>query len=168
MDETGADIFLDVHGDEDLPVNFLAGAQGTPNWGKRMESLHGAFLASYCRCNSEMEQSVGYTHQDPDKVVVNTATKVVATCFNSLSCTLEMPFRTVQQIQNPNEAGVRIALGCWGHPWWNHFCTSSPCCGMKEPSGISYQKLMLTSVLSTGSTHTGAIIKSWLLDRKLR
>mmetsp|Transcript_36006 Transcript_36006/g.39804 ORF Transcript_36006/g.39804 Transcript_36006/m.39804 type:complete len:507 (+) Transcript_36006:28-1548(+) len=93
MDAYPPDIFLDIHGDEELPVNFLAGAQGIPKWGKRMESLHGAFCAAYNRSNSDMQQSVGYTPVDPVKVVINTATKVIGTRFNCLASTLEMPFK---------------------------------------------------------------------------
>ena len=60
------DLFLDIHGDEELPVNFLAGSQGTPPWydersDKRVEQLHGAFLAAYVRSNSDMQPSIGYT-----------------------------------------------------------------------------------------------------------
>ena len=93
MDETGVDLFLDIHGDEELPVVFLAGAQGTPHWGERLERLHGAFLGAYHRANSDMQQTIGYTPVDPSKVVVNTATKVVATRFNTFASTLEMPFK---------------------------------------------------------------------------
>ena len=93
MDETGVDLFFDIHGDEELPVVFLAGAQGTPHWGERMERLHGAFLGAYHRANSDMQQTIGYTPVDPSKVVVNTATKVIATRFNTFASTLEMPFK---------------------------------------------------------------------------
>ena len=44
MDRTGVDLFVDVHGDEALPFCFLAGSQGVPNWGPRLEALHGAFV----------------------------------------------------------------------------------------------------------------------------
>jgi len=54
MDETGVDVFLDVHGDEALPFNFIAGGEGCPNWSKRLETLHGAFLGQCTRVNSEM------------------------------------------------------------------------------------------------------------------
>merc|ERR1719320_1384764 len=36
MDGTGCDFFLDVHGDEELPHNFFAGAQGVKNWSPRL------------------------------------------------------------------------------------------------------------------------------------
>ena len=101
MDETGVDLFLDIHGDEELPVVFLAGAQGTPYWGERMERLHGAFLGAYHRANTDMQQSIGYTPIDPSKVVVNTATKVIATRFQCLATTLEMPFKDCATNPNP-------------------------------------------------------------------
>lgn len=102
MDESPPDLFLDIHADEELPVVFLAGAQGTRHWGKRMESLHGAFLAAYNRSNSDIQKAVGYTPPaDPKKVVPNTATKAVATRFNCLSSTLEMPFKDCATNPNP-------------------------------------------------------------------
>ena len=52
IQETGVDAFLDVHGDEELPFNFLAGSEGLPNWGPRLRGLHGAFMAAYSRANS--------------------------------------------------------------------------------------------------------------------
>ena len=30
MDDLGCDFCLDVHGDEELPYNFIAGAEGIP------------------------------------------------------------------------------------------------------------------------------------------
>ena len=32
MDETGVDFAMDVHGDEAIPADFLAGFEGIPNW----------------------------------------------------------------------------------------------------------------------------------------
>jgi murein tripeptide amidase MpaA len=32
MDETGVDFAMDVHGDEAIPANFLAGFEGIPSW----------------------------------------------------------------------------------------------------------------------------------------
>lgn len=103
MEETGVDLFLDIHGDEELPVVFLAGAQGTPNFEKspRMATLHGAFLAAYTRANADMQSTIGYTPVSPEKVVINTATKVVATKFDCLACTLEMPFKDCATNPNP-------------------------------------------------------------------
>jgi len=96
MDETGVDIFLDIHGDEELPFNFISGAEKTPKWGKRMESLHGAFVAAYQRANSDMQQKKGYPPPDTAEAAseyLNVATNQIATRFDCLSMTLEMPFK---------------------------------------------------------------------------
>ena len=96
MDETGVDIFLDIHGDEELPFNFISGAEKTPKWGKRMESLHGAFVAAYQRSNSDMQQRIGYPAPESTEAALqymNVATNQIATRFDCLSMTLEMPFK---------------------------------------------------------------------------
>lgn len=38
---------LQVHGDEDLPYNFIAGNEGIPSWDKRLEDLQEKFKACY-------------------------------------------------------------------------------------------------------------------------
>lgn len=93
MDQTGCDAFLDIHGDEDLPFNFLAGSEGMTVWGKRLESLHGAFLASYERANGDMQAKVSY---DPDEAgggMPNICSNQIAERFDCFSGTLEMPFK---------------------------------------------------------------------------
>jgi hypothetical protein len=39
MEETGCDLFIDVHGDEELTYNFIAGNEGIPSWDDRLKSL---------------------------------------------------------------------------------------------------------------------------------
>jgi murein tripeptide amidase MpaA len=93
MDETGVDCFLDIHGDEELPFNFISGAEHVPNWGKRLESLHGAFVASYMRANSDMQQEFGYPAPESPEFVLNymnVATNQVCHRFDCLAMTLEM------------------------------------------------------------------------------
>jgi len=104
MDETGVDIFLDIHGDEELPFNFISGAEKTPKWGKRMESLHGAFVAAYQRANSDMQQRIGYpAPESPEDALqyMNVATNQIATRFDCLSMTLEMPFKDCLSNSDP-------------------------------------------------------------------
>jgi murein tripeptide amidase MpaA len=104
MKETGVDLFLDVHGDEELPYNFISGADLIPNWDKRMESLHGAFVAAYSRANSDMQQKIGYPPADNRDAVLdymNVATNQVANRFNCLGMTLEMPFKDCLSNRDP-------------------------------------------------------------------
>lgn len=97
MDETSCDAFLDVHGDEDLPFNFLAGSQGMPNWNKRLESLHGAFLASYQRANPDIQQEVSYDPDKPNEGMKNICSNQIALRYDCFSATLEMPFKELWQ-----------------------------------------------------------------------
>mmetsp|Transcript_40231 Transcript_40231/g.78648 ORF Transcript_40231/g.78648 Transcript_40231/m.78648 type:complete len:512 (+) Transcript_40231:60-1595(+) len=93
MDRTGVDFFADVHGDEELPFNFLAGSEGCDNWGDRLRSLHGAFHAEYCRSNSDMQQKVGYEPDEPGEGKTCICSNQIAIRFDCLAFTLEMPFK---------------------------------------------------------------------------
>jgi murein tripeptide amidase MpaA len=100
MKQTGVDVFLDIHGDELIPYNFLA-QPSVPNWGPRLQSLHGAFLAAYSRTTSAMQQNYAYEPSDyVDGDVLNIASDQVAFQFDCLSITLEMPFKDC--LSNPD------------------------------------------------------------------
>jgi hypothetical protein len=92
MDQ-GCDAFLDIHGDEALPFNFLAGSQGMPVWGKRLESLHGAFNAAYERANGDMQAKISYEPDSPGEGMPNICSNQIAQRFDCFAATLEMPFK---------------------------------------------------------------------------
>eukprot|EP00522_Entomoneis_paludosa_P007843 CAMPEP_0172444896 /NCGR_PEP_ID=MMETSP1065-20121228/4908_1 /TAXON_ID=265537 /ORGANISM="Amphiprora paludosa, Strain CCMP125" /LENGTH=416 /DNA_ID=CAMNT_0013195641 /DNA_START=1 /DNA_END=1251 /DNA_ORIENTATION=+ len=103
MQQTGVDVFVDVHGDEELPFNFISGAEHVPNWSKRLETLHGAFTAAYTRANSDMQPHIGYPPMEsPEQALpyMNVATNQVSNRFQCLSVTLEMPFKDC--LSNPD------------------------------------------------------------------
>lgn len=102
MDETGVDAFLDIHGDEALPFNFLAGSEGMPNWGARLKSLHGAFLAAYERTNPDMQRKISYEPDEPNQGLSNICSNQVGRRFDCFSATLEMPFKDC--LSNPDPA----------------------------------------------------------------
>ena len=52
MDRGGCDTFLDFHDNEALPFNFLAGSEGMPVWGRRLEALHGGERSSFSSLDS--------------------------------------------------------------------------------------------------------------------
>ena len=52
MDQAECDALLDVHGNEALPFNFLAGSEGMPVWGRRLEALHGGERSSFLSLDS--------------------------------------------------------------------------------------------------------------------
>jgi murein tripeptide amidase MpaA len=93
MKETGCDVFLDIHGEEVLPYNFLV-QPSVPNWGPRLEALHGAFLAACTWANPNMQQDYGYEPSEyKEDSVINIASNQIAFRFDCLSLTLEMPFK---------------------------------------------------------------------------
>ena len=105
MKETGCDCFLDIHGDEELPFNFLSSSHHTPTWGDRLESLHGAFCAAYCRINSDMQSAIGYPPPpNPEHTLkyMNVACNQMAARFDCLSLTLEMPFKDCMSNPDPD------------------------------------------------------------------
>lgn len=95
MDKTGCDAFLDIHGDEELPFNFLAGSEGMSVWSQRLESLHGAFLASYERANSDMQAKVSYDPDKPNEGMKHICSNQIAERFDCFAGTLEMPFKEI-------------------------------------------------------------------------
>jgi murein tripeptide amidase MpaA len=105
MDETGVDLFLDIHGDEELPYNFISGAEKVPKWGKRLESLHGAFVAAYTRANPDFQAEIGYPAPESEESVLhfmNVATNQVSNRFDCLGMTLEMPFKDCMTNPEPD------------------------------------------------------------------
>jgi len=100
MDETGVDAFLDVHGDEELPFNFLAGGEGCSNWSPRLKALQGAFLAKYSGTNSDMQVPVSYDPEESGLGRMNVCSNQVGSRFDCLSTTLEMPFKDC--LSNPD------------------------------------------------------------------
>jgi len=104
MDQTGCDLFLDVHGDEEIPYNFISGARHIPNWSQRLESLHGAFVAEYSRSTSDFQRTYGYPPAEgPEQAAkyMNVATNQIGNRFECLAMTLEMPFKDCQSNPDP-------------------------------------------------------------------
>lgn len=127
MDATGVDAFVDVHGDEALPVAFMAGAEGCPCWGPRIKALQSAFVAAYSRANPDMQSRIGYTADKPLEGNLAICSNQIAERFDCLAVTLEMPFKdnannlgeaTTFQGQRASALGASVldALACVRRP----------------------------------------------------
>ena len=138
MDKTGVDVFVDVHGDEELPFNFIAGAEGCPNWSPRLEALQGAFLAAYCRANSDMQQAFGYEPEAPGQGRLNTCSNQIATRFDCLGvdvgttiqglCIQSRPTTWLESSTRQNVGCVRVGCAC---VCASHFCETTRTFGPK-------------------------------------
>ncbi|WP_201574685.1 M14-type cytosolic carboxypeptidase [Psychrobacter sp. H8-1] len=93
MEETGVDLFYDVHGDEALPYVFLAGSQGTPSYNDRLANLRDRFSDVLKLASADFQSEFGYDIDAPGTANMTVATNWVAERFDCLANTLEMPFK---------------------------------------------------------------------------
>ncbi|EDP57864.1 M14-type cytosolic carboxypeptidase [Vibrio sp. AND4] len=93
MLKTGVDMFLDIHGDEALPYNFVAGSEGIPSYDKEMAELENLFKQALLTITPEFQDEVGYDKDEPGKANLTVGSNWVAEQFKCLSYTIEMPFK---------------------------------------------------------------------------
>ena len=93
MHATGVDFCLDVHGDEALPYNFLAGMMGIPSLSDKQKELQTAFDQALLGASPDFQTEHGYPAAKPGKGNLTMCANYVAETFGCLSLTLEMPFK---------------------------------------------------------------------------
>ena len=103
MEETGCDLFLDVHGDEAIANNFIAGAKGIPGWTDRLEGLQDRFERTLMDITPDFQMEEGYPIPAPGRANPKIATNWVAQHFDCLAMTLEMPFKDAKVNPKPDE-----------------------------------------------------------------
>jgi|TARA_B110000971_G_scaffold72239_1_gene74137 murein tripeptide amidase MpaA len=93
MKETGLDFALDVHGDEALPYNFLAGTEGIPSWSKIRQKKLDLYKNTLANINPDFQTQNGYPANSPGNANMSYCSNSLAERFNSTVMTLEMPFK---------------------------------------------------------------------------
>ncbi len=93
MRETGVDFFIDVHGDEAIPNNFLVSAQGVPSWSEARQVRFDRYSALLLEASRDFQTKDGYPATAPGKANLDIANNYVAETWDCLSMTLEMPFK---------------------------------------------------------------------------
>jgi murein tripeptide amidase MpaA len=93
MLETGVDMFLDIHGDEAIPYNFVAGCEGIKSYDARHQALEEAFKAAYAAVTPEFQDVHGYDKDEPGTALPTVGASWVGEQFKCLSYTVEMPFK---------------------------------------------------------------------------
>lgn len=101
MDATGVDFSMDVHGDESLPHNFIAGFEGIPNITNRQLGLLADYKAILARVSPDFQTLVGYPPSSPGKANLTMSTNQLANRFGCLAMTLEMPFKDAAENLDP-------------------------------------------------------------------
>jgi len=93
MDKTGVDFAMDVHGDEAIPANFLAGFEGIPRWTDAQGEKFYEFGRRLTDATPEFQLDLGYEKSAPGMANLSMSTNQLAERFGAVSMTLEMPFK---------------------------------------------------------------------------
>jgi murein tripeptide amidase MpaA len=101
MDKTGVDFAMDIHGDEAIPANFLAGFEGIPSLTEQQTRLFGLFSATLERLSPDFQTAQGYEIPPPGQANLSMSTTQLAERFGCVSMTLEMPFKDNSNLPDP-------------------------------------------------------------------
>jgi murein tripeptide amidase MpaA len=84
---------MDIHGDEAIPANFLAGFEGIPSLTERQTTLFKHFSDTLERLSPDFQTRQGYVIPAPGQANLSMSTTQLAERFGAVSMTLEMPFK---------------------------------------------------------------------------
>jgi len=103
MDEKGVDFAMDVHGDEAIAANFLAGFEGIPSWSRELQDKYDRFRQILDRRSPDFQTAKGYSAAAPGKANLTMSTNQLAQRFGACSMTLEMPFKDNAGLPDPEQ-----------------------------------------------------------------
>ena len=81
MDESGVDFAMDVHGDEAIPANFLAGFEGIPSHTSRQQKLFELFAETLERISPDFQREQGYEIPAPGQANMTVNAGRLSHCF---------------------------------------------------------------------------------------
>ena len=117
MDETGVAFAMDIHGDEAIAANFLAGFEGIPSWTDALGEKYYDFGRRLAAHSPDFQTEKGYDKSAPGKANLTMSTNQLAERFGAVSMTLEMPFKdhdpnADQEFGWSGERSKRLAHAC--------------------------------------------------------
>ena len=99
--EIGCDMFFDIHGDEALPYNFVAGSEMLEGFtGAQMQEQQ-AFIEHFKQVSPDFQNVHGYLASKYNQEMLTLASKYIGHTFKCLSLTLEMPFKDNADMPDP-------------------------------------------------------------------
>jgi len=90
---TGVDMHLDIHGDEALPFNFVAGCEGVPSYNEHIQLLENQFKDILLAITPEFQDDEGYDKDAPGQANLTVGSNWVGEQFKCIAYTVEMPFK---------------------------------------------------------------------------
>ena len=103
MDESGVDFAMDVHGDEAIAANFLAGFEGIPSWSEALQGGFDRYRQILARRSPDFQTKKGYPVAAPGKANLSMSTNQLAERYGACSMTLEMPFKDNADLPDPEQ-----------------------------------------------------------------
>lgn len=103
MRAANVDFFLDVHGDEVLPYNFISGAEGILSWNEAAAARQQRYVDALLAVSPDFQTEHGYPIAKPGEANMTMASNWVGETFGCLSMTLEQPFKDTAD--TPHELG---------------------------------------------------------------
>ncbi|MEO0463014.1 MAG: M14-type cytosolic carboxypeptidase [Pseudomonadota bacterium] len=103
MDETGVDFAMDVHGDEAIPANFLAGFEGIPSWSDALGDQFYRYQRMLDRRTPDFQTKLGYPKTPAGRANLSISTNQVAERYGACAMTLEMPFKDLADFPEPEQ-----------------------------------------------------------------
>jgi murein tripeptide amidase MpaA len=100
--ETGVDMFFDIHGDEALPYNFVAGNEMLENFTPEQMARQKNFIERYKQSSPDFQDKYGYAPSKYKEDMLTLASKYIGHHFQVLSLTLEMPFKDNADLPAPH------------------------------------------------------------------
>ncbi|GAA4030482.1 M14-type cytosolic carboxypeptidase [Sphingomonas rosea] len=101
MDEAKPVFAMDIHGDEAIAANFLAGFEGIPSVTDRQQELYHLFANTLERICPDFQTQEGYELSRPGQANMSMSTTQLAERYGCVSMTLEMPFKDHQPMADP-------------------------------------------------------------------
>lgn len=93
MDKTGVHLLLDVHGDEELPYNFIAASEGIPGYNEYLATMEDRFITHWMETCPDFQNTHKYPLDMFGEANMTLASNAIAQRFGCLSLTIEMPFK---------------------------------------------------------------------------
>ncbi|HTU10435.1 MAG TPA: M14-type cytosolic carboxypeptidase [Allosphingosinicella sp.] len=101
MDRTGVDFAMDIHGDEAIAANFLAGFEGIPSLKPEQQALFDAFSDALVATTPDFQTQKGYEIPPAGQANLSMSTAQLAERYGAVSMTLEMPFKDNADLPDP-------------------------------------------------------------------
>jgi murein tripeptide amidase MpaA len=117
MKSTGLDFALDVHGDEALPYNFIAGTEGIPGWNEQRQKKLVLYKNTLASINPDFQIENGYPSNKPGTANMSYCSHALAEHFKAPTMTLEMPFKDTADMPDSEqgwspERCMKLASSC--------------------------------------------------------